>query len=138
MTSIIMLLFLMIFLERFGFILSNINQNVPNIFIKFHKFISNTTSYNIINFKFDHGTEYINKSLINYLENNGINFIHSVPGNPKQNGHAERLNQTLNRCASTSLNSANLPYKFWDSAILCAAYLYNVNPHQSINNKISK
>ena len=29
-----------------------------------------------------------------------------------------------------------LPYKFWDSAILCAAYLYNLNPHQSINNKI--
>jgi len=48
------------FLERFGFILSNINQNVPNIFIKFHKFISNTTSYNIINFKFDHGREYFN------------------------------------------------------------------------------
>jgi len=111
-------------------------SDVPNIFIKFHKFISNTTSYKIINFKSDNGTEYINKTLTTYLENFGINFIHSVHGYPQQNDRAERLNQTLNRYASTLLNSAKLPYKFWDSAILCAAYLYNLNPHQSINNKI--
>jgi len=39
------------------------------------------------------------------------------------------LNQTL-------LNSAKLPSKLWNSTILCAAYLYNLNSHQSINNKI--
>ena len=40
--------------------------DVPNIFIKFHKYISNTTSYKIINFKSDNGTKYFNKTL-NYL-----------------------------------------------------------------------
>jgi len=129
-----MLLFSMIFPKRLGFIKHK--SDVPNIFIKFHKLITNTTSYNIINFKSDNDTEYINKFLINYLEDNGINFIHSILGNPQQNGCAERLNQTLNCCASILLNFAKLPYKFWDSAILCAAYLYNLNPHQSINNKI--
>ena len=48
----------------------------------------------------------------------------------------ERLNQTLNNCAPTLLNSAKLPLNFWDSVILCAAYLYNINPHQRIDNKI--
>jgi len=28
--------------------------------------------------------EYINKSLMNYLEDNGINLIHSIPSNPQQ------------------------------------------------------
>ena len=51
-----------------------------------------------------------------------ISFIQFL-GYSQQNGRAECLNQTLNRCASTLLNSAKLPYKFWDSAILCAAYL---------------
>jgi len=50
----------------------------------------------------------------------------------------EWLNQTLNRCDSTLLNSAKLPSKFWDFAILCAAYLYNLNSHHSMNNKIPK
>ncbi|KAG4106214.1 hypothetical protein H8356DRAFT_1323584 [Neocallimastix lanati (nom. inval.)] len=52
-------------------------------------------------------------------------FIHSVPGNSHQNGSVERLNQTLNRCVSTLLNSPKLSSKPWDSAILSAAYLYN-------------
>ena len=71
------------------------------------------------------------------MEFKGINFIHSTPGNPQQNGRAERLNQTLNNCATTLLNSAKLPLKFWNSTILCAAYLYNINAHQCIEHKIS-
>ena len=70
------------------------------------------------------------------MESKGTNFIHSTPGNPQQNGCAERLNQTLNNCATTLLNSAKLPLNLWDSIILCVAYLYNINPHQSIDNKI--
>ena len=86
--------------------------------------------------KSDNGTEYINHNLIEYLKANGINFIHSVPGYPQQNGRAERLNQTLNYCTTTLLNSAKLSIKFWDSAVLCASYLYDINPHQCIHNKI--
>jgi len=124
------------FSRKFWVYLIKNKSDIPNIFIKFHKFIYNTTSYKIINFKSDNDTEYTNKTLTTYLEIFGINFIHSVPSHPHQNGRAEHLNQTLNRCTSTLLNSAKLPYKFWDSAILCAAYLYNLNSHQSINNKI--
>jgi len=38
-------------------------------------------------------------------------------GNPQLNGRAERLNQTLNNCATTLLIFAKLPLNFWDSAI---------------------
>jgi len=64
---------------KFWVFLIKHKSDVLNIFIKFHKFISNTTSYNIITFKSDNGTEYFNKPLTNYLDGNGINFIHSVP-----------------------------------------------------------
>jgi len=57
-----MLLFLIISLEKFESTLSRINRMFLTYFIKFHKFISNTTSYEIINFKSDNGTEYINKT----------------------------------------------------------------------------
>jgi len=62
-----MLLFLMISLEKFGSTFIFYKSDVPNISIKFHKFISNTTSYKIINFKSDNDTEYINKTLTIYL-----------------------------------------------------------------------
>jgi len=70
------------------------------------------------------------------MESKGINFIHFTIGNPQQNGCAECLNQTLNKYAPTLLNSAKLPLNFWDSAILCTTYLHNINPHQSMDNKI--
>eukprot|EP00833_Pecoramyces_ruminatium_P016099 jgi/Orpsp1_1/1190131/evm.model.d7180000076770.1 len=111
-------------------------NDVSEIFIKFHKLISNITNYKLKTLKSDNGTEYINHNFIDYLNNNGIQFIHSTPGYLQQNGRAERLNQTLNNCCKTLLNAANLPLSFWDFAILCAAHLYNLNPHQSINNKI--
>jgi len=55
---------------------------------------------------------------------------------PQQNSFSELINQTLNNCASTLLNSAKLPLNFWDSAILCSCRLCNLNPHQGNNSKI--
>jgi len=69
-----MSLFLMIFQENVGFFLLKINQMFLILFIKFYNFISNTTSFKIINVKSDHGTDYINKNLIKFMESKGINF----------------------------------------------------------------
>jgi len=84
-------------------------SDVPNIFIKFCKFFSNTIFYSIIILKSDNGKEYINRSLKNYLGDNGINFLHSISGNRQQNVSAERLNQTLNRYLSILLKTTKLP-----------------------------
>jgi len=73
-----MSLFLMIFPENVGFFLLKINQMFLDTFIKFYSFISNTTSFKIINVKSDHGTEYINKNSVKFMESKGFNFIHST------------------------------------------------------------
>ena len=111
-------------------------SDVYDKFVEFYKLTSNLYNIQIKTFKSDNGTEYINKNVISFLNNHGIKFIHSIPGYPQQNGRAERLNQTINNCAKTLLNSAKLPLYFWDSAVQCAAFLYNSNPHSSINFKI--
>ncbi len=111
-------------------------SDVTQKFIDFNNLVNNLYNSKIKTLKTDNGTEYVNKNLINYLNSKGIELIHSTPGNPQQNGKAERLNQTINNCAKTLLNSVNLPLNFWDSAVICAAKLYNCNPHSGINNKI--
>jgi hypothetical protein len=105
-------------------------------FIEFHKLMKNTCNYNVKEVRSDNGLEYNNSNFINYLKNNGIIFNHSTPGNPQQNGRAERINQTLDNCAKTLLSAAKLSPILWDEAIKCACILYNLNPHQEINFKI--
>ena len=98
--------------------------------------MNNTTEFTIKTLKADNVTEYTNENFNKYLSENGIKLIHSTPGYPQQNGRSERINQTLNNCATTLLNSAKLLLNFLDSAILCAYRLYNLNPHQGNNSKI--
>ena len=105
-------------------------------FIEFHKLMKNTCNYYIKEVRSDNGLEYNNSNFINYLKNNGISFYHSTPGNPQQNGRAERINQTLDNCAKTLLRAAKLSPILWDEVIKCACTLYNLNPHQGINFKI--
>ena len=100
---------------------------------KFYKLTSNLYNIPIKTFKSDNGTEYINKNVTSFLNNHWIKFIHPIPGYPQQNGRTERLNQTINNYAITLLNFAKLPLSFWDSAVQCAAFLYNSNPHNNIN-----
>ena len=80
--------------------------------LNFHKLMNNTTEFTIKTLKTDNGTEYTNENFSKYLSENGIKLIHSTPGYPQQNGRSERINQTLNNCATTLLNSAKLPLNF--------------------------
>jgi len=74
--------------------------------------MKNTTNNNIVTLKTDNDKEYDNTNLIKYLADNGIEYIHSSPNCPQQNGRAESINQTLNNCAKTLLSSAKLPINF--------------------------
>jgi len=71
-----------------------------------------------------------------FLNHHGISSIHSLPDSSQQNGLAEPSNQAINNCVKRLLNSAILPLTFWDTTVQCAAFLYNSNPHFSINFKI--
>ena len=109
-------------------------SDVYNAFIKFHKLMNNTTEFTI---KTNRQWNRIHKwkfQQVSFRKWYKINSFNSWLLTTKWS--FRRINQTLNNCATTLLNSAKLPLNFWDSAILCACRLYSLNPHQGNNSKI--
>eukprot|EP00833_Pecoramyces_ruminatium_P000911 jgi/Orpsp1_1/1174943/evm.model.c7180000052037.1 len=107
-----------------------LKSEVYTKFIEFYELMKNKYNLIVKTLKSDRGAEYINNDFNKFVKEHGIDYIHSEPGAHEQNGRAERLNQTLNNCAKTMLNWAKLPIQFWNEAIVVAAKLYNLNPHQ--------
>lgn len=79
-------------------------------------------------FQSDLGGEYTNHDLKEHLEHNGIQFQHTTPYTPEQNGVAERRNRYLVEAIRTMLIDAQLPNKYWGEAALTAVYLQNRLP----------
>jgi len=73
----------------------------------------------------DNGTEYVNKELIGWCKDRGIDLQHSAPYSPQSNGAPERLNRTLIELARAMLIAKNLPKYLWAEAVSHAAYLRN-------------
>ncbi|GJX16586.1 retrovirus-related pol polyprotein from transposon TNT 1-94, partial [Tanacetum coccineum] len=73
----------------------------------------------------DNGTEFVNKTLIEFCESVGITYNTSVPQTPQQNGVVERRNQTLIEAARTMLIFAKAPMFLWAEAVATACYTLN-------------
>ncbi|PLW43994.1 hypothetical protein PCANC_08571 [Puccinia coronata f. sp. avenae] len=64
----------------------------------------------------DNGGEFISKRFKSILAKQGICLVTSAPYHPKENGEAERVNQTINDMARVMLNNSGLPFEFWSYA----------------------
>lgn len=92
----------------------------------------------------DRGGEYIGDDFKLWCAQKGITHDKSVPRTPKQNGKAERLNQTLNNHVRAMLLHYNLPKCLWAHALLYAASIHNVvlkkrlqvTPHQAFHHRV--
>jgi IS30 family transposase len=73
----------------------------------------------------DNGGEYVNNELSRILEESGIEFVKTVPFNPKSNGIAEKLNRTLFNTVRVLLPQENLSNELWVEAVLHATFLHN-------------
>ena len=71
----------------------------------------------------DNGGEYLSQELTEFFLSLGIIHQTTVPGNPQQNGAAERLNRTLMDMARSMVHGAGLPKRFWGEAIMAANYV---------------
>lgn len=76
-------------------------------------------------FNSDRGGEYLNATLGEYLDSEGIQYQFTSPYTPQLNGIAERKNRSLVEMVRCMLNEANLPQTFWGEAIMTANYLQN-------------
>lgn len=76
----------------------------------------------------DNGTEFVNKRLASFLEENGITHLTSAPYVPQQNGLIERDIRTVVESARTMMNSSSLPKKLWAESVNTAVHILNRVP----------
>jgi transposase InsO family protein len=69
-----------------------------------------------------------------FLAENGIVAHYSMPGEPQQNGVAERRNRTLLDMVRSMLSHASLPVSLWMEALKTAAHILNLAPTKSAPN----
>jgi len=75
----------------------------------------------------DRGTEFVNKTLREWYNSQGIELQVTAPYSPSQNGVAEQMNCTLVELACTMLTASELPEFLWEAAVAHAAYLRNMS-----------
>lgn len=76
----------------------------------------------------DYGGEYEDYGFDIYRADHGITWEPVQPGNPEQNGAAERLGQTLFSTVSTVIEDTGIDWKFWPELVMAANYLRNRSP----------
>ena len=73
----------------------------------------------------DNGREYVNKDLIGWCHNKGIELQTTAPHTPEQNGVAERWNRTVLELSRAMLISRDMPSELWPEAMNYATYIRN-------------
>jgi len=97
------------------------------IHTQFGKKIQVLRSYN--------GGEFVNKSMQEFLRENGLIHQTSCPNTPQQNGVAERKNRKLLEMTRAMIFYAQVPTRFWPEAVATSAYLLNKVPSQTLNHR---
>ena len=111
-------------------------NEVPNVLIKFVNFVTNQKGKSIKIIRSDSAQENVNRNVVEFMENKGIQHQKPCPYTPEQNGKAEWLNRTLLDITRTLLSGANLDNEFWAEALHASNYLLNLRPSSSIDFKI--
>ena len=75
----------------------------------------------------DRGTEFVNETLREWCNSQGIELQVTAPYSPLQNGVAEQMNHTLVELARAMLSASELPEFLWEAAVAHAAYLRNMS-----------
>jgi hypothetical protein len=69
-----------------------------------------------------------------FLAENGIVAQYSMPGEPQQNGVAERRKHTLMNIVQSTLGHASLPVSLWREALTTTTHALNLAPTKSAPN----
>ena len=89
---------------------------------------------NVLCFQCDHGREYDNKLIQNYLQEKGIQCIFNSVADSASNGVSERANLTLLNDCRTLLTSSALPEYIWFYAIQFSTIIRNTVFNSVIQN----
>ena len=94
--------------------------------------VENDRGKSIKSLRFDHRGEYLLGEFRQFLEDHGITSQMSAPGQPQQNGVAERRNRTLLDMVRSMMSYGSLPSNFWGYALETTQYILNLVPSKAI------
>ncbi|KAJ9566213.1 hypothetical protein OSB04_002179 [Centaurea solstitialis] len=100
-------------------------SETPQLIIAFILRMEKYNQITVRSIRSDHGTEFKNSVLDEFLVSKGISQNFSSVRTPQQNGVAERRNRTLIEAARSMLIEARLPIQFWAEAVNTACYTQN-------------
>lgn len=100
-------------------------DEVYDKFAAFIPLVNNTINSHIKHFRFDNGTEFVNRKIEGLLLKKGITWERIVPYTPEQNGRIERDNRTVQESARTMLIASGLQKFLWPEAVRTAIYILN-------------
>ena len=110
------------------------NKTLENL-KKIQAKVKNSHDLNLKVFRSDNGTEYINKTLTDHLNQLGIEYEESNVECKEENGSSERYNQTLMNYVRCMLLGSGMPKRFWPEAAMYAHYILNRLPTRRLQGK---
>lgn len=83
----------------------------------------------------DNGTEFVNREVKHFLEENGIEHQRTVPYTPEQNGCAEREMRTIVEAARSMIHAKGINSRLWAEAVNSAVFILNRTGTSTIKHK---
>ncbi|GJU13369.1 retrovirus-related pol polyprotein from transposon TNT 1-94 [Tanacetum coccineum] len=99
-----------------------LKDEAPDFIIKFLKMIQVRLKVPVCQIRTDNGTEFVNQTLHEYYEKDGISHETFVARSPQQNCAFEIRNRTLIEAASTMLIYAKAPLFLWVEVVATALF----------------
>nr|GEW79005.1 hypothetical protein [Tanacetum cinerariifolium] len=124
--------------------IASINDEAPEVIIKFLKMITVLLQSPVIIIRTDNGTEFRNQMLKEYFDTVDISHQMSSVRTPQQDGIVERRNRTLVEATRTMLIFSRAPLFLWTEAIATACFTqnrsiihrrFNKTPYELINGR---
>ncbi|GKE46816.1 retrovirus-related pol polyprotein from transposon TNT 1-94, partial [Tanacetum coccineum] len=100
-------------------------DETPEVLIDFLKIVRRGLHAQVRTVRTDTGTEFWNKTLHTYLDQERIEHQTSTARTPEQNSIVERQNRTLVEAARTMLSATKVPLYFWAEAIATTCFTQN-------------
>lgn len=103
--------------------------------MEFKNLVENQTGKRIKILRTDNGSEYCNRSFLDYLRQCGVIHQTTAPYTPEKNGKAERMNRNIIEKVRCMIYDFGMDRKFWAEAVQTAAYIINRVPCRSLDKK---
>lgn len=111
-------------------------SDAPHELIKQIKLQQNTTGKVLKRLHSDGGSEFLERTLKSFLEDQGTEITNTLPGMSVHNGIVERMNEELEVMSRCLLKHSSAPQELWCKAMQYSALLYNITCHPSIEGSI--